>query len=86
MDYQEIDLRESANKDFQKIPKQFLKNIIQKISTLKENPFPHGCIKLSGSKNIFRIRIGDYRVISRVNKMQKIVYIDYVSHRKDVYR
>jgi mRNA-degrading endonuclease RelE of RelBE toxin-antitoxin system len=50
MDYYEIDFRESANKDLRKIPKQFLKNIIHKISTLKENPFPYGYVKLSGSK------------------------------------
>ena len=40
--------------------------------------------KLSGYKNIFRIRVGNYRVVYEV--MDKKAYVFLVGHRKEVYK
>ena len=34
----------------------------------------------------YRYRVGDYRIVYAVDARQQIVYVDYLQHRKDVYR
>jgi len=56
------------------------------VELLADEPFPHGCDKLAGSDHTYRIRVGDYRVVYEVFTNSKIVEIQRVRHRKDVYR
>jgi mRNA-degrading endonuclease RelE of RelBE toxin-antitoxin system len=53
---------------------------------LAEVPRPPGCKKLIGFKDLWRIRIGTYRVIYSVSDVVQLVRIERVSHRKDAYR
>jgi len=53
---------------------------------LAENPFPHGVGKLSGSEHAYRVRLGDYRIVYEVVTESKLIEIQRVRHRKDVYR
>jgi mRNA interferase RelE/StbE len=60
--------------------------IIPHINALAENPRPSSCLKLTGSKNDWRIRIGDYRVLYEIDEKTKAVRIMRVRHRREVYR
>jgi mRNA interferase RelE/StbE len=60
--------------------------IIPHIKALAENPRPSSCLKLTGSKNDWRIRIGDYRVLYEIDEKTKTVRIMRVRHRREVYR
>jgi len=40
--------------------------VIASIRALATNPRPPGCRKLAGSKNDWRIRVGDYRVVYEI--------------------
>ena len=61
--------------------------IVAEVELLAEQPFsPHGVEKLAGSEHAYRIRVGDYRVIYEVMVEAKLVEIQRVRHRKDVYR
>ncbi len=60
--------------------------IIPQIRTLAQNPRPSGCRKLPGSKNHWRIRIGDHRVLYEIDEELKAVRILRVQHRREVYR
>ncbi|MBA3673974.1 MAG: type II toxin-antitoxin system RelE/ParE family toxin [Chitinophagaceae bacterium] len=53
---------------------------------MKEEPHPHGSIKLKGSENTFRLRVGVYRIIYEVHNNELVVLIISISHRKDAYR
>lgn len=44
------------------------------------------CLKIQGQSNLWRIRVGDYRVVYSVNEEEKLVNIVAVRHRKDAYR
>jgi mRNA interferase RelE/StbE len=57
----------------------------KKIVALVHNPRPQGCQKLRGQKDIWRIRIGDYRVVYSINEARKLVSILRVAHRREVY-
>ena len=81
-----VRLLRSTEKDLRKIQKSRLPAILEAIEALKENPRPTGCRKLVGSESAYRIRLGDYRVIYTIEDTIRIVEIDRIRHRKDVYR
>ena len=75
-----------AEKGFKKIFKNISNKLIIKIKSLKDNPKPSGCRKITGSENDYRVRIGDYRVIYEIDEKNKQIIILAVGHRKDIYR
>jgi mRNA interferase RelE/StbE len=60
--------------------------ILVKIETLAGNPRPVGVIKLRGQKNLWRMRVGDYRVVYSIDDFSKAVDVSVIRHRRDVYR
>ncbi len=81
-----LEWRKSTRKDLRQIPRQAVSRIIAEVEKLAEEPLPHGSEKLTGSERTYRIRIGDYRVVYEVLRDTRIVEIQRVRHRKDVYR
>jgi mRNA interferase RelE/StbE len=81
-----ITFKKSAEKEFEKLPSQVIRRISTAIDALSNNPRPAGSKKLEGQKeSLWRIRIGDYRVIYLVEDVIKIVEIRRIGHRKDIY-
>ena len=78
--------RKSTRKDLRGIPREAVSRIVADVEKLAEQPLPHGSEKLTGSEHTYRIRIGDYRVVYELFRDAKIVEIQRVRHRKDVYR
>jgi mRNA interferase RelE/StbE len=81
-----IEWKKSTQKDLRKLPANVAERIVEAVENLSDNPFPQGIEKLSGSQHAYRIRIGDYRVIFEVVRESKLVEVQRVRHRKDVYR
>lgn len=59
--------------------------VISAITELSENPRPIRAAKLV-NRDEWRIRVGDYRVLYRLDDKNRIVTIVSVGHRRDVYR
>jgi len=72
-----------AEKQLRKLPRFDQAAIAQKIRALRSADIRNE-EKLSGYKDIFRIRVGDYRIVYR--KMSQSIYIILIRHRRDVYR
>jgi mRNA interferase RelE/StbE len=81
-----IVLKPSLQKDLHPVPKATLARIIQHIEGLKEEPLPRQSVKLAGAVDLYRIRVGDYRVIYEIDREAQEVIILYVRHRKEAYR
>jgi len=81
-----IDVKKSAQKDIRDLPEYIISKIIEIIDELKISPLPHGAIKLKGADNLYRIRIGDYRIIYEIQYEQNLIIIQYVRHRRDAYK
>jgi mRNA interferase RelE/StbE len=73
-----------AKKQLRKISKPDQIAIGQKIRLLKEESVSLQEEKLQGYNNIFRVRVGDYRIVYK--KVSQEIYIILIRHRKDVYR
>jgi mRNA interferase RelE/StbE len=76
----------SARKELEKLPRQIAARVLEKISALAVTPRPGGSLKLKGDENLWRIRIGDYRVIYEIDDAMRSIDVSIVRHRKDVYR
>jgi mRNA interferase RelE/StbE len=75
-----------AERGFKRLPADVQDKIISEINSLIDNPRPVGAVKLTGSDNLFRMRIGDYRIIYAVEDDLLVVLIVEVGHRREIYR
>ena len=82
----EVLIERTAERDLQSLPHSIFNRIVPRIRALAGNPRPSGCHKLTGSRNDWRIRIGDYRVVYDIDDARKRVRIFRVRHRREVYR
>ena len=82
----EVYVERAAENDLKRLPTTTFHRIIPHIKALVENPRPSGSRKLTGSKNDWRIRIGDYRVLYEIDEKARAVRIMRVRHRREVYR
>ena len=82
-----ITFKKSAEKEIYKLPSLFVKRVSLAIDKLAQNPRPTGAKRLEGQKeNLWRIRIGDYRIIYLIEDFIRIIEVRKVGHRKDIYR
>ncbi len=75
-----------AGKELRQFPKNVIEKVYTKMLSLADNPRPNGCKKLEGyNENLWRVRVGDYRIIYSVDDIICIVDIRHVGNRKDIY-
>ena len=79
----QIELTETAKDFLKKLQKKDAELILNKIYSIRENPFRF-LKRLQGEK-LWRLRVGDYRaVVDVIVSMNKIMVIR-IGHRKNVY-
>jgi mRNA interferase RelE/StbE len=76
----------SARKELQSLPIAVAARILKKVEALSKNPRPVGSKKLIGAKDLWRLRVGDYRVVYKIDEADGTVDISVVRHRREVYR
>ena len=81
----EVLIEHTAEKDLSALSLQTAQRIAKVILRLKNNP-RRNARKITGSKNDWRFRMGDYRVIYEIDDKKKVIRIFRVKHRKDAYR
>jgi len=79
-------LERAAEKDLARLPPEIHDRVIAAIQALATNPRPPGCRKLAGSKHDWRIRVGDHRVVYEIADEIRVVRVNRVRHRREVYR
>ena len=79
-------LERAVEKDLARLSSQIHNRVIAAIQALAINPRPPGCRKLAGSKHDWRTRVGDYRVIYQIADEIRVVRVNRVRHRREVYR
>jgi mRNA interferase RelE/StbE len=79
-------LERAAEKDLSRLPTEIHDRVIEAVQELAANPRPVGCRKLTGSKHDWRIRAGDYRVVYEIADVIRVVRVNRVRHRREVYR
>ena len=73
-----------AQKELARVPAPAFERICAAVRLLADNPRPTNCRKLVNREG-WRIRVGDYRIIYRVDDETRTVLVLHVGHRRDVY-
>jgi mRNA interferase RelE/StbE len=82
----EVVFKPSVEKDLRPLPLSVIERVFTRIDALGNDPFPRQAVKLAGAEQLYRIRIGDYRIVYEVDTEIRQITIHYVRHRRDVYR
>lgn len=81
-----ISIRKQALKELEELPAKDSSKVSAAIDSLATNPRPTGCKKLKGEHEfIWRIRVGNYRVLYKIEDTIKVVEIGKIGHRKNIY-
>ena len=76
----------AARREIKRLSKQNQRRVVAVMRALAVNPRPHGCTPVEGFDGLFKVRVGDYRVIYKIEDEELLVVIVRVRHRSDVYR
>ena len=76
----------SAVRELGKLARDVQVRIMARIEALAKEPRPAGVKKPEGMKELYRLRVGDYRVVYRIQDERLIVLVVRIAHRRDVYR
>jgi len=83
MEKYEVTFSRSARKELENLNPKLVKRILMKIKSLAINPRPKECEKLKGQTNLWRVRIGNYRIIYSIFDSEFLVDISMIRDRKD---
>ena len=86
MNEYQIEFTTRARREIRNLPSHVQTRLRTKIDALAEEPRPSGVRKIRGADDLYRIRVGDYRVVYQVKDDVLVVLIIRVRHRRDVYR
>lgn len=75
-----------AKQALQKLQRRDQQRINAAITLLADDPRPPKCVALSGEKSVYRVRVGDFRIIYEVRDSVLIIHVMTLGHRRDVYR
>lgn len=83
-----IEFTRSAKAEFEQLPQKVQDRVLEALTFLSQNPFSDmlRIKKLKGMGNLYRIRIGDYRILYEVRSDVLVVLIIKIGHRREVYR
>ncbi len=76
----------SARRELERLDVGAARRIISRIESLAADPRPRGCVKLQAADDLWRIRVGDYRVVYSLDDDARLVDVRVVRHRSDVYK
>jgi mRNA interferase RelE/StbE len=81
-----VEFLSTAAKEFKKLPLEVKQRIRIQVEALCLDPRPPGAKTLQGGNGQLRIRVGDYRVIYRIQEEKLLVLVLKVGHRSKIYR
>ncbi|MBA3962793.1 MAG: type II toxin-antitoxin system RelE/ParE family toxin [Chthoniobacterales bacterium] len=81
-----ISVARSAEKEIIALPSPVLERVRRIVDGLAIQPRPSGCKKLRNTRDRWRVRAGDYRVIYTIDDKSRKILIERVRHRRFVYR
>ena len=85
MTYQ-VFFKRSARKELERLEKVPRARVLEAITSLANEPRPPGSKKLRASRDLWRIRVGSYRVIYSITDLVLEIEVIVVRHRSEAYR
>ena len=81
-----IVLKAAAAKALERLPHDVTARLERCIDALASDPRPPGVVKMQGDDNLWRVRVGPYRIMHEIHDQRLLVLVLKIGHRKDIYR
>ena len=81
-----VEFGANADREFRKFSHDLQLRLRPRIDALETNPRPPGAKKLAGQEDLWRIRVGDYRVVYEIHDRILVVLTVRIAHRREAYR
>lgn len=81
-----IEIKPSAERDIRGLERPVARRVLARLSELKDEPRPPGVTKLQGDEDLYRARVGSYRIVYAISDRKLLVLVVRVRHRGAVYR
>ncbi len=82
-----VEMAETARRDFRALEHAMQGRVAAAVNALADTPRPPGCKRMRGkSPDVWRIRVGDYRVVYEIRDNVLLVLVVAIGHRREVYR
>jgi len=81
----EVIILPDAERSLNKLQSKMRARIVAAIEKLDQNPRPKGCVKLTGLDDVYRVRVGVYRIVYKIKDGLLQVLVVAVGHRGSVY-
>ena len=62
------------------------RRITKALRVLENDPRPPGSLKLQGGDELYRVRVGDYRIVYQIQDAVLVVLVVQIGHRREIYR
>ena len=82
----EVIINRQPRKVIRKLPRNLRERIIRATAALATDPRPPGCTRLTGHPDLYRIRVGDWRVIYTIEDDRLVVLVVTIAPRGGAYR
>jgi mRNA interferase RelE/StbE len=79
-------LNASVEKDVAAISEPLHARVVAHIEQLQNDPLPQPSVKLQGAERLYRLRVGDYRIVYELDREARLITIHYIRYRREVYR
>ncbi|NCO25256.1 type II toxin-antitoxin system RelE/ParE family toxin [Candidatus Parcubacteria bacterium] len=76
-----LQIREKVKKCFQRLPAKDQRKIREDLFELKENPYSGDIVKLENEDNLWRRRVGAYRIKFQIRSQEKVIYVYEIERR-----
>jgi len=80
-----LEFASSVRKDLKKLDRKEIPRILEAIQKLAGDPRPPSSKKLT-HEDLYRVRIGNYRVVYEIHDGRLVILVVKVGHRKDIYK
>ena len=81
----DVELDKQPSKFLRQCDKILFERFSEKIDNLVINPIPSDAIRIKGSDLLWRVRVGDYRMIYYIRYELQRIIISKIAHRSNVY-
>ena len=82
----EVQIARRALKILNSLERREQQRIRAAIDLLAEQPRPPACVALAGEDDVYRVRVGDYRIVYEIVDRQLLILVVRVGHRREVNR
>jgi mRNA interferase RelE/StbE len=81
-----VRMEPSVRKVLDGLQDDMYRRIVRKLEILEENPRPMGVEKLTGPDELYRVRVGKWRIVYAIRDRELVVIVIRIGHRREVYR